>query len=110
MTLFEKKTTANTFWRLTTPSLLFAHFAYIDTPSYMADDIFVRNKLRVKYDKEYEHPDYPYRIVFCHVFRNNAAHFEKCMTDLEKKILLCGHPTYVQDCQTIMHTVSSTAI
>ena len=39
-------------------SLLYAYYAIIDAPEYLADALFVQNKVRVSFGPEYSSPDY----------------------------------------------------
>lgn len=35
-------------------SLLYYHYAYLDTKDYLADQLFVNNKVKVRFGREYE--------------------------------------------------------
>ena len=83
-------------------SLFRYNFAYVDTPDYLADDIFISHRLRgVKFGKEASHPDHGYRVIFCSVYKWKKSQFIKCMDELKTKMLMCGHSDYVDFCQEL---------
>ena len=46
-------------------SLRYAYFMYFDVKPYLADQLFIRRKVRVWFDGEYVKVDYPYTMVLC---------------------------------------------
>ena len=74
-------------------------YMFIDLPEYLADDIFVRNELSVKFGKEYEKPEEKYVFVFCTIWKKDREKFEVCMKQLETKMLLMGHTDYTEFCK-----------
>lgn len=72
-------------------SLLFNYYAYIDTEEYLADGIFVQEKLRVFFDKTGRKQDSPYVVVLCKVWKWDAEKFVHAMGKFYNKLLLLGH-------------------
>ena len=52
------------FFKLEKFSLLFSYFAFVDTEEYLADQIFIKNKVRVWFQDEYKHPDSKYIVIY----------------------------------------------
>ena len=71
--------------------LLFKHFVYIDTEWYLADNIFIQEKLRVRFGREGRKQGSPYRIIFCKVRKRDAKKFVRSMERLYNKMLLMGY-------------------
>lgn len=77
------------------PYSLFCNFyLFFDTKPYLADQLFVRHKVRVWFDGEYSKDDEPYLAIICHVRKKDASKFENALEDLKKSMALCGHPHY----------------
>ena len=82
-------------------SLLNSHFAFFDTGDYLADNLFIRHQVRVDFDDEYIHPDGVYRAILCHVRRWDEDKFWAAIKELPNKMLLCGHPDYLEFCNAM---------
>ncbi|CDA69097.1 putative uncharacterized protein [Clostridium sp. CAG:510] len=52
------------YWRMSNFSIFSVFYTYIDHSSYPADRLFVQDKVRIKYKREYAREDSPYRIIF----------------------------------------------
>lgn len=52
------------FWRMRACSIFSVPYAYVDHSSYLADTLFVQNKVRLKFKNEYVKAESPYRIIF----------------------------------------------
>ena len=75
-------------------SLLYDHYAIIDVPEYYADQLFIRHQVTVRFGKEFQHPDQPYVVIFCKVRKRDRNRFLSALSDLNRKMLLCGYPGY----------------
>lgn len=76
-------------------------FAFVDTKKNLADGIFIKHKLFVKFGKEFEKPGEKYKIIFCHVDRKRASDFKDCMKELVDKMLLLGNTDYEEFCESL---------
>lgn len=83
-------------------SLLYRHYVFVDTEEHLADQIFVKHKIKVDFGKEYAHPDSIYRMLFCRVRKRNAAAVESALWEMNNKMLLLGHTDYEQYCSDLM--------
>lgn len=85
--------------KLTNFSLLNVHYAYFDTPEYLADQIFAQKNLKIKFEKELEHPEEAYVLVFCKIRKHDEHLFLEAMEELKNKMLLLGHTDYLSFCE-----------
>ena len=91
----------NNYWRMKDFSIFSVPYAYVDHSSYQADQLFVQNKVRMKFKGECAKTESPYRIVFCKVRKKDAEHFEEALGKLESKMLLLGYRDYPDICSEI---------
>lgn len=91
----------NNFWKIKAFSLLNDSYAYVDHSSYLADQLFVQNKVKLKCSCEMVREDSPYRIIFCKVRKKDAAKFEEALGRMENKMLLLGHRDYPEVCEKL---------
>lgn len=72
-------------------SLLFNYYAYIDTEEYLADSIFIQEKLKVFFGKTGRKQDSKYVVVLCKVWKWDAEKFVRAMGMFYDKLLLLGY-------------------
>lgn len=89
------------YWRMKGFSIFSMPYAYVDHSSYQADQLFVQNKVRMKFKGEYAKAESPYRIVFCKVIKKDAERFEDALGKLKSKMLLLGYWDYPDACSEI---------
>lgn len=75
------------------------HYAYVDTDSYLADSLFTKYKIKVKFGDEYRRSDDRYRVIFCKVKKRDEHNFRKALEELFDKALLCGFTNYEKFCE-----------
>ena len=89
------------FWKLADLSILTVPYAYVDHFSYLADNLFVQEKVRVKFKGEFEKEGSPYRIIMCRVSKRDTERFEEALEKLKNKMLVMGYRDYDQVCSNI---------
>ena len=89
------------FVRLNKLSLLNRHYTFVDTRDYLADQVFINNKLRVHFGGEMCKDGEKYIFVLCHVRKRDAERFELSMKDLRNKMLLLGNNDYLDFCDNM---------
>lgn len=89
------------YWRMNDFSLFSVPYAYVDHSSYLADQLFMQNKVTVKFKGEMGREDSPYCIIFCKVLKRDAERFEEALERLKDKMLLLGHGDYQDVCDEI---------
>lgn len=79
-----------------------AAFAYVDTPDYKADRLFITHAVRVQFDRKgLSKEGSNYVIVFCKVRTRDVPKFKAALADLERKMLLEGHSDYPAFCEEL---------
>ena len=83
-------------------SLFKNYYVFVDTKDYLADQIFIRNKVKVDFGEEASCEDYPkYVVIFCKIKKKDNNKFLKSLEELERKMLILGHTDYGNICQKI---------
>ena len=93
------------YWKMSDFSIFSVPYAYVDHSSYLADQLFVQNKVTIKFKGEMAKNDSPYRIVFCKVLKRDAERFEEALGRLKDKMLLLGHRDYPDACGEIAQMI-----
>ena len=76
------------------------NYMYLDISAYLADRIFVRHKLPVKFfDQEFGREGSDVRFIYCSIRKKNSAAFEKCMEELCDTAALMGYTDYAAACE-----------
>lgn len=91
------------YLKIKKPSARYAYYFFFDTTPYLADQIFIRHELRVWFGDEFTKDGSPYRGILCHVRKKDAPVFESCMKELEKNMIICGHPDYEREITGILN-------
>ena len=81
------------------------HYAYIDSHNYLADSLFNKRDIPVKFGDEMVRQGDKYRIIFCKVKKKYKEQFEKAMQELTNKMLLCGYTDYEEFCKKFKEEV-----
>ena len=90
------------YWTIRKFSLRYAYFMFFDTTPYLADQLFIRHKVRVWFEREYTRKDSLYIAIFCHVRKKDVPQFLEALEDLKKSMILCGHPEYEAEISSFM--------
>lgn len=85
------------YWTIKKFSLRYDYFLFFDTTPYLADQLFIRHKVRVWFDREYTKDGSQYLAIFCHVRKKDVPEFLAALEDLKKSMILCGHPKYQEE-------------
>lgn len=73
-------------------SMLYFWYAFLDTEDYMANQLFVENKVRVRFRKEFARERY--RVIFCKVRKKDEKSFLETLQKLRRKAILSGYVDY----------------
>ena len=93
------------YWTIKKFSLRYDYFLFFDTTPYLADQLFIRHKVRVWFDREYAKDGSPYLAIFCHVKKKDVPEFLSALEDLKKSMILCGHPKYQEEVSLFMDDI-----
>lgn len=90
------------YWKVQRCSLFYFHYAFVDTKEHLADQLFVKHKVRVYFDGEYAKEGTVYRIIVCRIRKAHAKRFLRALSELPDKMLLLGNKDYVNFCEHMM--------
>lgn len=79
-------------------------YMYIDAcinDHYIADSIFIKNKVPIKFEETFESADSDYCICFCKIKRKYKEIMEKSFEELKNKMWLMGFLDYENFCNDI---------
>ncbi len=77
------------------------YYCFVDTGEYLADGLFVRNRVRVDFKREFAREGDPYRLIYCRTRKKDRERFLDALEQLKDKMLLCGHADYGEFCTWI---------
>nr|DAG92920.1 MAG TPA: hypothetical protein [Herelleviridae sp.] len=77
----------------------YINFAYIDTTGYLADRIFIENKVRVKFCGDYKHREKNYVVVICKIKKKDVSVFLQSMAELKNRAILMENTDYESFCK-----------
>jgi hypothetical protein len=89
------------YWRMRAFSLFTVSYAYVDYSAYLADQLFIQNKITIRFKGEMARENSPYCIIFCKVLKKDVERFEEALDKLEDKMLLLGYRDYPNACSEI---------
>lgn len=82
-------------------SLLYDFYCFVDTSEYLADGIFFKNHITVRFGTEFVREGTSYRFIFCKIRKKDRSIFLQSMEELKKKMLLTGNIDYERFCEKI---------
>ena len=78
-------------------------FLYVDVEEHLADDVFVKNKIPVKFTGDYKHDDEKYILVYCKVMPKYTEEFSNSLLKLKSKMYLNGYTDYESFCEKVLN-------
>lgn len=86
-------------------SIRHKYFVFLDAGDYLADSLFIKHKVTVKFIQEYGREDSPYRMIFCRIRKQDERAFLEALRELPNKMLLCGYPDYPARCRDFIEKI-----
>ena len=83
-------------------SFRYRFYAFLDSPDYKADGLFIKHRVRVKFLQEYAKEGIEYHMIFCRIRKADEDAFLDALRELPDKMLLCGCPDYPEKCREYM--------
>ena len=80
-------------------------YMYFDlnvTSDYMADSLFYKRDIPVKFKREMVRSGDKYRIIICSIHRKYQKAFEEALEELKTKMCLFGYNDYEEYCDSVM--------
>ena len=78
-------------------SIRYSYFMYFDKEPYLADQLFIKYKIRVWFDEEIRRQNWPYLSVICHVRKDDVPEFMNALEELKTSMLICGYMDYEEE-------------
>lgn len=82
----------------------YLHYMYFDLntdSNYIADSLFYKREIPVKFKDEMTRDGDKYRAIFCKIKPKYKEKFEEAMKELVNKMFLCGHNDYLDYCTQV---------
>ncbi len=79
-------------------------YAYVDlnvNENYVADSLFLKRSIPVKFKNEMVREGDKYRVIFCTINKKHQKAFEEALEELKTKMLLLGHTDYEEYCEKL---------
>lgn len=92
-------------WTIEKFSFLRLYYAIIDCDEYLADNLFIKHQVTVRFGPEFACPDHHYRVIFCSIRKRDEQVFLEAMAELPNKMLLCGYPDYPAFCTELRRSM-----
>ena len=83
-------------------SLRYVYCMYLDVKPYLADQLFVRHKVRVRFNGEYVKNGFPYALIVCHIRKKDMAAFNEALKDLKRNMIICGYTDYEAEASALL--------
>ena len=96
----------NNYIPLEKMSIRYKYFCFIDTKEYLADALFIKNRVRVWFQKEAHKSNTDFIVVFCKVKKCDTKKFLETLEELKKKMILLGHSGYQNFCKEFYENFS----
>lgn len=80
---------------------------YIDTEDYLADMLFIQEKIRIKFKSEYSKDDTRYLIITASCKSKDWSKAEAALNRLPAKMIITGNVNYEDFCGYIMNMLES---
>lgn len=74
-------------------------YFFADTGEHLADQLFVNEKIKVSFRKEYVKKGEKYILISCKVWNKENSKFFKAMEKLRNKMALVGNTDYEKFCK-----------
>ena len=94
-------------WTIEKFSFFHNYFAIIDTADYLADQLFIKHQVRVRFGLELVCPDAPYRVIMCKCRKRDVDAFLAAIRELPNKMPLRGYPDYLTFCADLKKKVQT---
>jgi len=88
-------------------SLCHRFYAYLDSKDYLADGLFIKHQVRVKFLQEYAREGSSYLFILCRIRKRDECAFLDALRELPNKMLLRGYPDYPARCRQFMEKIET---
>lgn len=89
----------NNYLKLKTMSPFTYSYIFLDCDEYLADQLFIKHKVPVKFGKEYRKNDSRYCVISCKIRKRYEEEFKKALAEMNNKMILRGYTDYADFCE-----------
>ncbi len=77
----------------------YRRYIYVDCKNYLADDLFIKNKITVNFEGDFTKDDSDYIFIYCKVKKKDHDKFIETLGELKNKMLIMGYSDYESFCE-----------
>lgn len=77
----------------------YKQYMYVDCKNYLADDLFIKNKITVNFEGDFTNDDSDYIFVYCKVKKKDHDKFIETLGELKNKMLIMEYSDYESFCE-----------
>ena len=77
----------------------YRRYIYVDCKNYLADDLFIKNKITVNFEGDFTKDDSDYIFIYCKVKKKDHDKFIETLGELKNKMLIMGSSDYESFCE-----------
>ena len=89
----------NNYLKLKTMSPFTYSYIFLDCDEYLADQLFIKHKVPVKFGKEYRKNDSRYCVMSCKIRKRYEEEFKKALAEMNNKMILRGYTDFTDFCE-----------
>lgn len=89
----------NNYLKLKTMSPFTYSYIFLDCDEYLADKLFIKHKVPVKFGKEYRKNDSRYCVISCKIRKRYEEEFKKALAEMNNKMILRCYTDYADFCE-----------
>lgn len=98
-----RKTVKFLFWKIKTRKL---SYLYLDSEDYLADSLFYKRNVPVKFISNFINKDEKYIFVLCIIKSKYEKQAEEVFEELKRKMDSCGYLDYEEKCKEIIEKIN----
>lgn len=83
----------------------YRRYIYVDCKNYLADDLFIKNKITVNFESDFTKDNSDYIFVYCKVKKKDHDKFIKTLGELKNKMLIMGYSDYESFCEEQINNI-----
>lgn len=85
-------------------------YMFLDTEEYLADSLFVKHNVPVRFGSEYVNKKSKYMVITCRIRKCHEERFKEALAALPDKMLLMGHTDYADFCKELFDVFKKAAV
>lgn len=86
------------YLKLKTISPFTNSYMFLDCDEYLADQLFIKHKVPVRFGEEYCKSGSKYRVISCKIRKRYEERFKKALAEMNNKMILRGYADYTEFC------------